>query len=61
MAAVVGMIGASVWLLVKPHLGWRVLLFTGGAFLAAWKFHVTPLPIILIAALSGLASRAENK
>jgi hypothetical protein len=42
-----------VWLLVRPYLGWRVLLFTGGAFLAAWKFHVTPVPVILIAALAG--------
>ena len=59
MAAVVGMIGASVWLLVKPHLGLRVLLFTGGAFLAAWKFHVTPLPIILTAALLGFLTGGE--
>lgn len=53
VAAVSGMMWASVWLLVRPYLGWRVLLFTGGAFLAAWKFHVTPVPVILIAALAG--------
>jgi chromate transporter len=53
VAAVSGMMWASVWSLVKPYLGWRALLFTGGAFLAAWKFHVTPVPVILTAALAG--------
>jgi chromate transporter len=53
VAAVSGMMWASVWSLVKPYLGWRVVLFTGGAFLAAWKFHVTPVPVILVAALAG--------
>ena len=53
VAAVSGMMWASVWLLVKPYLGLRALLFAGGAFLAAWKFHVTPVPIIFLAALAG--------
>jgi chromate transporter len=53
VAAVSGMMWASVWLLVRPYIGWRALLFTGGAFLAAWKFHVTPVPVILVAALAG--------
>ncbi len=53
VAAVSGMMWASVWILVRPYLGWRVLLYAGGAFLAAWKFHVTPVPIILAAALAG--------
>ena len=53
VAAVSGMMWASVWSLVKPYLGWRALVFTGGAFLAAWKFHVTPVPVILVAALAG--------
>jgi chromate transporter len=53
VAAVAGMMWASVWILVRPYIGVRALLFTGGAFLAAWKFHVTPVPIILIAALVG--------
>ena len=64
VAAVSGMMWASVWSLVKPYVslrgGWRVLLFTGGAFLAAWKFHVTPVPVILVAALAGYAW-TENK
>jgi chromate transport protein ChrA len=53
IAAVLGMVWASVWLLVKPYLGLRALLFAGGAFIAAWKFNITPLPVILIAALAG--------
>ncbi len=53
VAAVAGMMWASVWSLMRPYLGFRVLLFTGGAFLAAWRFHVTPVPVILVAALAG--------
>jgi chromate transporter len=53
LAAVTGMMLASVWVLVRPYLGWRVLLFTGGAFVAAWKFQVTPVPVILVAAVAG--------
>ncbi len=53
VASVSGMMWASVWILVKPYVGWRALLFAGGAFLAAWKFHVTPLPVIIVAALGG--------
>jgi len=60
VAAVAGMMWASVWILVKPYVGLRALLFTGGAFLAAWKFHVTPVPVIFIAALAGFLW-LENK
>jgi chromate transporter len=60
VAAVSGMMWASVWSLVKPYLGLRVVLFTGGAFLAAWKFHVTPVPVILVAAVAGYLW-TENK
>jgi chromate transporter len=57
-AAVAGMMWASVWLLVRPHVrgGWelaRVAIFFGGALLAALKFGVTPVPIIAAAALLG--------
>jgi len=57
-AAVAGMMWAAVWLLLKPHFGpgWRALriaIFAGGAFLAAWRFGVTPVPIIAISAVIG--------
>jgi chromate transporter len=53
VAAIAGMMFASVWILVKPYLGIRALLFSGGAFLAAWRVHVTPVPIIAVAAIAG--------
>jgi chromate transporter len=58
VAAVAGMMWASVWLILRPHFGggWRALriaIFAGGAFLAAWKFGVTPVPVIGISALIG--------
>jgi len=58
VAAVAGMMWASVWLLVAPNVGgiWktvRACIFFGGAFMAAWRFGVTPLPVIAVAALAG--------
>ncbi len=59
-AAVAGMMFASVFLLLRPHLklSWtaaRSAALFAAAFLAAWKFGVTPLPIIGVAALAGFA------
>jgi chromate transporter len=53
VAAVTGMMLASVWTLIRPYIGWRALLYAGGAFVAAWKFHITPVPVIVFAALGG--------
>jgi chromate transporter len=58
IAAVAGMMWASVWLLVRPHVGrrrqiLRTALLFGVPFLAAWKFGVTPVPVIAVAALAG--------
>lgn len=54
-AAVAGMMFSTVWLLVRPQLTsiLRVSVFFGGAFLATWKFGVTPIPVIAIAAVAG--------
>ena len=61
-AAVVGIMWAAAWLLTRPYLGGstlevgrtlRAVLFTGGAFLAAWKFGITPIPILAAAAVAG--------
>ena len=59
VAAVAGMMWSSVWRLVVPNLGglWktaRAMVFFGGAFLAAWRFGVTPIPVIAVAVLAGL-------
>ena len=54
-AAVAGMMFSTVWLLVQPQVRSisRVIVLSGGAFLAAWKFGISPVPIIGAAALVG--------
>jgi chromate transport protein ChrA len=51
-------VGAACGCLVRPYLSdavslLRVVLLGGGAFLAAWKFGVTPVPVIVVAAAIG--------
>ena len=63
VAAVAGMMWATIWVILKPHIGklttkgmtrnLQVVLVTGGAFVASRFFNVTPLPIIAIGALIG--------
>jgi chromate transporter len=58
IAAVAGMMWSSVWALVRPYTRGvratvRAIVFTGGSFLAIWKFGLSPLPIIALAALLG--------
>jgi chromate transporter len=58
VAAAVGMMWSSVWRLVAPNLGsrsenLRTIVCFGGAFFAAWRFGVTPIPVIVMAALAG--------
>lgn len=62
VAAVSGMMWATVWALVRPYLGGlgqsaRTIVIGGGAFLASWKFNITPLPILAAATLLGLVWR----
>ncbi len=64
VAAVAGMMWASVWLLVRPHFrgtrkAMRAALIFGAAFLAAWRFGVTPVPVIGAAALAGFLWKEE--
>lgn len=59
VAAVAGMMGAVVLIIVKPFTkGLAPLLRTvtigGGAFLASWKFNVNPLWILAAATLASL-------
>jgi chromate transporter len=59
VAAVAGMMGAIVLVIVRPHskglMGIvRTLLIGGGSFLASWKFNVNPLPILAVATLASL-------
>jgi chromate transporter len=64
IAAVTGMMWASVWLLIRPQIRSlrtviRAVLIFGAAFVAAWKFGVTPIPVIGAAALAGFLWKEE--
>jgi chromate transporter len=59
IAAVAGMMWASIWYLVKPHFkdrysAFRGLVITLGAFAAVWKLGLSPLSVIGLAAVVGL-------
>jgi chromate transporter len=59
IAAVAGMMWASVWSILKPHLKDRGSAFRGlaialGAFAAVWKLGLSPVSVIGLAALVGL-------
>jgi chromate transporter len=63
VAAVAGMMWATIWVILKPHVGritargmmrnLQVVLIAGGGFVASRTFGVTPLPIILAGTLIG--------
>jgi chromate transporter len=58
LAAVVGMMAASVWALAKPSLtrsGWlRVVLFTGGTVVLHEVLNWSPIQIMAFSALAGI-------
>jgi chromate transporter len=72
VAAVAGMMWATIWTILRPYVGGltrsgsirnlQMVLITGGSFLASWKYHVTPVPIIFAGALIGFLwkDRAES-
>ena len=63
VAAVAGMMWATIWVILKPHVGgltWKgmtrnlqMVLIAGGGFMASRIFGFTPLPIIAVGALIG--------
>ncbi len=63
VAAVSGMMWSTVLLLLRRYAGGglsgnaRMLAIAGAAFLASWKFKITPLPILAMATLAGLLWR----
>jgi chromate transporter len=66
IAAVAGMMWATIWTILRPHVGgftrnFQMVLITGGAFLASWKYHVTPLPIIFAGTLIGFVWKDSKK
>ena len=66
VAAVAGMMWSTIWTILRPHVGGnirnlQVLLIAGGAFLASWKFGVTPVPIIGAGMLLGIVWKDPGK
>jgi len=66
VAAVAGMMWSTIWTILRPHVGGtvrnlQVVLIAGGAFLASWKFGITPVPIIVAGTLLGLAWKDPGK
>ncbi|MGH9647431.1 MAG: chromate transporter [Bryobacteraceae bacterium] len=63
VAAVAGMMWATIWVILKPHVGGltrrgmtrnlQVVLIAGAAYVASGIFGFTPLPIILVGTLIG--------
>jgi chromate transporter len=63
VAAVAGMMWATIWVILKPHVGGmtrsgmtrnlQVVVIAGGALVATRIFGLTPLPIIVAGALIG--------
>lgn len=66
VAAVAGMMWSTIWTILRPQIGGlirnlQVLVIVGGAFLASWKFGITPLPIIGAGLLLGLLWKDPGK
>jgi chromate transporter len=66
VAAVAGMMWATIWVILKPHVGGlmknlQVVLITGGALVASRIFGLTPLPIILAGTLIGFLWKDPGK
>lgn len=66
VAGVAGMMWSTIWTILRPQVGnpirsLQVVIITGGAFLASWKFGVTPLPIIAVGLLIGLLWKDPGK
>jgi len=66
VAAVAGMMWSTIWTILRPHVGGtirnlQVVLIAGGAFLASWKFGVTPVPIIAAGTLIGILWKDPGK
>ncbi len=65
LAAAVGMMWAAAWLLVKPELRPGTRARTGliflGAFLALWKWSISPISVLAATALIGFAWRGSER
>jgi chromate transporter len=62
VAAVSGMMWSTIWTMVRPHLNrldtsMKVVVITGGSFLASYLWDVPPVPILAAAIAIGLLWR----
>lgn len=59
LAAAVGIVVATAWTLVRPHIktanNLKIAAFAAAALLLSAVFHITPIPILLAAAAVGAA------
>jgi chromate transporter len=57
LPAAVGIVAATAWTLIRPHVKeankFRIAAFSLGALLLAAVFHITPMRILLLAAVIG--------
>lgn len=65
LAAAVGIVAATAWTLIRPHLKevnkLNIAAFVDGAFLLAAVFHITPIRILLLAAVIDAAVPQAKK
>lgn len=65
LAAAVGIIAATAWTLIRPHLKnssfLNIAAFAAGAFLLAVVFHISPIRILLLAAVVGAVLPQEKR
>jgi chromate transporter len=65
LAAAVGIVAATAWTLIRPHIKkvnrLNIAAFSLGAFLLAAVFHVAPIRILLLAAVLGVALPTEKR
>jgi chromate transporter len=65
LAAAVGVVAATAWTLIRPHIKtvhWlNIAVFSIGAFLLATVFHFTPIRMLLLAAVLGVALPTEKR
>jgi chromate transporter len=66
VAAVAGMMWSTIWTILRPQIGnlirtLQVIVIVGIAFLASWKFDVSPLPVIGFGAIAGLLWKDPGK
>jgi chromate transporter len=58
LATAVGIVAATAWTLIRPHLReaskLKIAGFTVGAFLLAAVFHLSPIRVLLLAAVIGV-------